>query len=221
MALSGFQVIERTQFVTDRRTDRQTDGRTDAWGKTICLPTLKGGDINTKLFQFCLQNESRYVTISVFREYILIIVSQDFVFISHSQCMLCIWKCKIFLFCIILLDVWRPPLEVCELSSLSAIFLSPCFKKGGLILDLACQLLCHLLLFISWEGIDRMRPNSVYTLLTRSTLGLWCIIFATVRALDLRHIMKTCLCNEQPLTPHFYIGKLGFAWVYIIFLFLL
>ena len=40
-SLSGFQVIERTQFVTDR----QTDGQTDARGKTICLPTLKGGDI--------------------------------------------------------------------------------------------------------------------------------------------------------------------------------
>ena len=40
-SLSGFQVIERTGFVTDRRTDRWTDAR----GKTICLPTLKGGDI--------------------------------------------------------------------------------------------------------------------------------------------------------------------------------
>ena len=40
-SLSGFQVIERTRFVTDRQTDRQTDAR----GKTICLPTLKGGDI--------------------------------------------------------------------------------------------------------------------------------------------------------------------------------
>ena len=40
-SLSGFQVIERTRFVTDRRTDRQTDAR----GKTICLLTLKGGDI--------------------------------------------------------------------------------------------------------------------------------------------------------------------------------
>ena len=38
----GFQVRERTRFVTDRRTDRQTSGQTDARGKTICLPTLRG-----------------------------------------------------------------------------------------------------------------------------------------------------------------------------------
>ena len=31
--------------MTDRQTDGQTDRRTDARGKTICLPTLKGGDI--------------------------------------------------------------------------------------------------------------------------------------------------------------------------------
>ena len=31
--------------MTDRQTDRRTDGRTDARGKTICLPTLSGGDI--------------------------------------------------------------------------------------------------------------------------------------------------------------------------------
>ena len=47
--LNGFQVIERTRFVTDRQTDRQTDrrtdGQTDGQGKTICLPTLSGGDI--------------------------------------------------------------------------------------------------------------------------------------------------------------------------------
>ena len=51
-SLSGFQVIERTRFVTDRQTDRRTDRRTDrqtdARGKTICLPTLKGGDITIK-----------------------------------------------------------------------------------------------------------------------------------------------------------------------------
>ena len=28
-SLSGFQVIERTRFVTERQTDRRTDGQTD------------------------------------------------------------------------------------------------------------------------------------------------------------------------------------------------
>ena len=32
-------------------------------------------------------------------------------------------------------------------------------------------------------------------------------------------ITKTSPCNEDPLTPHFYIVKLGFTGVYIIFLF--
>ena len=44
-SLSGFPVIERTRFVTDRQTDGRTDRQTDAREKTICLPTLKGGDI--------------------------------------------------------------------------------------------------------------------------------------------------------------------------------
>ena len=38
-SLRGFQVTERTRFVTDRRTD--------ALGKTMRLPTLKRGDIMT------------------------------------------------------------------------------------------------------------------------------------------------------------------------------
>ena len=33
-------------FVTDGQ-ERQTGGQTEAWGKTICLPTLKRGDIIT------------------------------------------------------------------------------------------------------------------------------------------------------------------------------
>ena len=33
-------------------------------------------------------------------------------------------------------------------------------------------------------------------------------------------IMQICPCNEDPLTPHFYLVKLGFTGVYIIFLFL-
>ena len=34
-------------------------------------------------------------------------------------------------------------------------------------------------------------------------------------------IRKTCPCKEYPLKPHFYIVKLGFAGVYLFFLFLL
>ena len=37
----------------------------------------------------------------------------------------------------------------------------------------------------------------------------------------LKLIMKTSPCNEHPLTPHFYIEKVGFTRVYIFFLFLL
>ena len=33
-----------------------------------------------------------------------------------------------------------------------------------------------------------------------------------------KSIMKTYLCNFDPLKPHFYIVKLGFTGVYIIFL---
>ena len=35
------------------------------------------------------------------------------------------------------------------------------------------------------------------------------------------HITKTCPCNIYPLEPHFYIAKLGYAGVYLFFLFLL
>ena len=35
------------------------------------------------------------------------------------------------------------------------------------------------------------------------------------------HITKTSPCNEHPLTPHFYIVKLGFTGVYIFSYFLL
>ena len=34
-------------------------------------------------------------------------------------------------------------------------------------------------------------------------------------------IRKTCPCNEYPLKPHFYIVKVGYAGVYLFFLFLL
>ena len=51
------------------------------------------------------------------------------------------------------------------------------------------------------------------TELENDSESVWVKVFA--------NIMKTCPCNEHPLTPHFYIVKLGFTGVYIIFLFLL
>ena len=50
-SLSGFQVIERTPFVTDRQTDRQmdrqTDGETDGrLGKNNMSPDPEGGRHN-------------------------------------------------------------------------------------------------------------------------------------------------------------------------------
>ena len=43
----GFQVTERTRFVTDRQMDRQTDGRP---GKNNMSPNPSGGDI---IIGFC------------------------------------------------------------------------------------------------------------------------------------------------------------------------
>ena len=40
-----------------------------------------------------------------------------------------------------------------------------------------------------------------------------------VRVHDVYVITKTSPCDEDPLTPHFYIVKLGFTGVCIIFLF--
>ena len=37
-----------TQAVLSYRADTICDRQTDAWGKTICLPTLKGGDIKSQ-----------------------------------------------------------------------------------------------------------------------------------------------------------------------------
>ena len=45
----GFQVTERTRFVTDRRTDRRTDRQTDGRpGKNNMSPNPSGGDIITQ-----------------------------------------------------------------------------------------------------------------------------------------------------------------------------
>ena len=43
-------------------------------------------------------------------------------------------------------------------------------------------------------------------------------IIATSSSVNIHRITKTCLYNFDPLKPHFYIVKLGFTGVYIIFL---
>ena len=49
----GFQVIERTRFVTDRQTDIRTDGRP---GKNNMSPNPSGGDI---IQSYNLENDSK------------------------------------------------------------------------------------------------------------------------------------------------------------------
>ena len=57
----------------------------------------------------------------------------------------------------------------------------------------------------------------------RSAGGTWFVGSAAIpeNCTHEKHIMQTCPCNVHPLTPHFYIVKLGFTGVYIFFLFLL
>ena len=54
-----------SSYRADTICDGQTDGQTDAWGKTICLPTLKWGDIKNKyFFLFFAQNiDCRYTLV--------------------------------------------------------------------------------------------------------------------------------------------------------------
>ena len=49
----------------------------------------------------------------------------------------------------------------------------------------------------------------------------WLQIDKAKYTLSLANIRKTRPCNEYPLKPHFYIVKLGYAGVYLFFLFLL
>ena len=49
-----------------------------------------------------------------------------------------------------------------------------------------------------------------------------CFMINAQRPVCLRIVItKTCPCNEYPLIPHYYIAKLGYAGVYLFFLFLL
>ena len=47
-----------------------------------------------------------------------------------------------------------------------------------------------------------------------------CCTISAIRSVLCLYIMQTSPCHLHPLTPHFYIVKLGFTGVYIFFLFL-
>ena len=57
-------------------------------------------------------------------------------------------------------------------------------------------------------------------LINNFSVMLECIAASLMRN-SIPNIMKTCPCNVYPLEPHFYIAKLGYAGVYLFFLFLL
>ena len=69
---------------------------------------------------------------------------------------------------------------------------------------------------LSWRNIYGVDWSVV-----ASDLGLQCLQVLDVNTEIAHCITKTCLYNFDPLKPHFYIVKLGFTGVYIIFLFLI
>ena len=68
-------------------------------------------------------------------------------------------------------------------------------------------------LYITWSGdTGQFGGHSSFVALLNSTSTiLYAVLFYVI-------ITKTCLYNFDPLKPHFYIVKLGFTGVYIIFL---
>ena len=75
---------------------------------------------------------------------------------------------------------------------------------------------------LSCDNADRKQALKTFQRVMRDT----CLDDRIGRSLlnvtrGIREITKTSPCNEDPLTPHFYIVKLGFTGVYIILLFLL
>ena len=46
-------------------TDGRTDGRTDARGKTVCLPTLSGGDIKKRDCTICVAKTKALISCEV------------------------------------------------------------------------------------------------------------------------------------------------------------
>ena len=84
-------------------------------------------------------------------------------------------------------------------------------SKNYKLAPIIITLIFHLSSNVSKLSFGCMRPVKIQISLcirvvrSESSLGAFCIT-------------KTCLYNSDPLKPHFYIVKLGFAGVYIIFL---
>ena len=71
--------------------------------------------------------------------------------------------------------------------------------------------------------IEKFRIKPCLKIFSETIRWMKLIFFINVYGIIHLHkiITKTSPCNEDPLTPHFYIVKLGFTGVYIFFLFLL
>ena len=70
-------------------------------------------------------------------------------------------------------------------------------------------------IYVTLEGIHVQEKTYLVTCALREDCAM--LVFAAF----LYIITKTCLYNFEPTKPHFYIVKLGFTGVYILFLFLL
>ena len=64
-----------------------------------------------------------------------------------------------------------------------------------------------------WNHIDKGIPMSAHNIIMLAWRNNWCQI-----SMAQPSVTKTCLYNFDPLKPHFYIVKLGFTRVHIIFL---
>ena len=94
--------------------------------------------------------------------------------------------------------------------------------------------LCFCLFVLWFNSVDMScRDGAITSQVLTSNMRSYCVLLkGTIRhqselnsrPLDPKselHIRKTCPCNVYTLEPHFYIVKLGYAGVYLFFLFLL
>ena len=82
------------------------------------------------------------------------------------------------------------------------------------------RLKCTEMLFVSSETFAKAIFSQIFTCFTNILPRKFklSLIKNPYKPLS---IMKTCPYNIYPLKPHFYIAKLGYARVYLFFLFLL